>query len=983
MDVDRVVDVWADGAYGSGHLVAPRLVLTALHVVAEDVPPFGEPFTGAGAHRDGARVRVLGEERWWECRVRWPLPGEARWDAALLEITDPEWPVPPGSVRWGRFTTAAPDAPCELVGFPRGQRTAGGVRETEHVTGRISPVTGSKTGHLQIEVAAKPDGSPGAWAGMSGAAVLCNRLVTAVVIEDARDHHRLIALPVRTLFADDAFRAAVREPDPESVELESVELAPLLAAPPDAGPPARAEVSYVSLLRADMEAVRFRGREDELARLLVWCENGDFAMRLLTGPGGQGKTRLARELLARLRARGWAGGIVDAESGTTEALAPLRAPTAPTLLVLDYAETRPEQIKDVVRALGGHRGPVPLRVLLIARSAGDWWDELALQSGRVTRTAIRGTPVDVLTPLEESRPGRADAFAEAVTDLAAALAQAKRGWRPPPLDPLPARDFTPQRYGLALALQMEALAYLLVPGGGRGERSAADIILEHEEPYWANAAASRGLALHARTQRRVVAAASLCGARTEAQAVALLARVPGLADWDEDARLHVATWFRDLYPADEGSAFWGALEPDRLAEHLVSVVLRDDEDLLPRLLRDAAPDQVRQALIVLARAGLHDPAGAARIERLLVAVPELAFPTVQTAPQSEHPRPLVDAVRHLVDTTAPDERGLALFAGLSDALPRQTRLFSSVAVTIAQILAGVRRTLAEADPGGYLPDLAQSLNTLANRLAGAGRFEEALAPAREATTIRRRLADGASTAADPTGDGTAAHRPALAESLVTLAARLTDVDRCEEARRVAEEAVGLYRELAADDPGLHRPDLAESLDTLAVALARAGRREEALERARQAVAIRQELSHTNPNAYLPDLARSLNTMTTQLTALGQGAEARDTAERAASLLRALADRDSDAHLADLAVSLDGLTRTLVLLRKADEALHPARETVVLRRRLAEGNPGAFAPGLARSLLVLADLLAVTGWPRGAQRLAAEAVRRWRELAGPD
>jgi KaiC/GvpD/RAD55 family RecA-like ATPase len=52
--------------------------------------------------------------------------------------------------------------------------------------------------------------------------------------------------------------------------------------------------------------VGFTGREHELAGLLAWCEDGaPRGVRLVTGPGGVGKTRLSVELCARLGPAGW------------------------------------------------------------------------------------------------------------------------------------------------------------------------------------------------------------------------------------------------------------------------------------------------------------------------------------------------------------------------------------------------------------------------------------------------------------------------------------------------------------------------------------------------------------------------------------------------------------------------------------------------------------------------------------------------------
>ena len=63
------------------------------------------------------------------------------------------------------------------------------------------------------------------------------------------------------------------------------------------------------LLRADAEAVRFYGRDTQLTELTRWCTDPgqDVGVRLLVGPGGRGKTRLARRLVADLRGRPWPG----------------------------------------------------------------------------------------------------------------------------------------------------------------------------------------------------------------------------------------------------------------------------------------------------------------------------------------------------------------------------------------------------------------------------------------------------------------------------------------------------------------------------------------------------------------------------------------------------------------------------------------------------------------------------------------------------
>src|ERR1019366_4449886 len=76
-------------------------------------------------------------------------------------------------------------------------------------------------------------------------------------------------------------------------------------------------VSRARLLDPRREVVGFVGRERELAALAAWCQDDQAGrLRLLTGPGGVGKTRLAIELADRMRGGGWrAGGVADGSEG--------------------------------------------------------------------------------------------------------------------------------------------------------------------------------------------------------------------------------------------------------------------------------------------------------------------------------------------------------------------------------------------------------------------------------------------------------------------------------------------------------------------------------------------------------------------------------------------------------------------------------------------------------------------------------------------
>ena len=59
--------------------------------------------------------------------------------------------------------------------------------------------------------------------------------------------------------------------------------------------PGRPPQSPAELLRPQAEAVPFHGREERFGELRGWCQGEGLSTLLITGPGGQGKTRFVRE----------------------------------------------------------------------------------------------------------------------------------------------------------------------------------------------------------------------------------------------------------------------------------------------------------------------------------------------------------------------------------------------------------------------------------------------------------------------------------------------------------------------------------------------------------------------------------------------------------------------------------------------------------------------------------------------------------------
>jgi broad specificity phosphatase PhoE len=947
--------------FGSGFLIGDRLVLTAAHVVDEITPD---------AHVDVAFPAANGAA---SGAVVWS--GSSRGlDAALVQLAAA--PVGPVQIRlkrtrWGRLTGQAPGVSATGIGFPRALKEADGERVPDQVDGSINPGTAfGQRYDVRLNgphpLAAAEDPSP--WSGLSGAALFCGDLLVGVIVIDTPNFQsgRLTAVPMWRLLDDNGFTAVLRDHE-LPVEWESVQLEGLFEQQ-------RARLdSPASLLRADTTVVRFRGREQVLAELRDWCEGSDdLGGLLLVGPGGQGKTRLAARLCQLMREAGWICGFADPNAEADSYKVALSGSRFPALVVLDYAETRLEQARRLVDVAAE---PVqPVRFLLLARSAGEWWTQLLPQ----LRPHLSIRPVMSLRPLEDTADGRLQAYHDAVHDLADMLprlpgradvdwmAQARRIATP---------DLAGAAYASVLTIQLRALTDLLTAdaqhaAGPPDPAVLEDVLLEHEQLYWTQTASRRGLvepAYQPVTLQRSVASATLCGAADEDEAVATVTRIPGLEDKSSDEWLGVARWIGDLYPSGQGR-YWGPLQPDRVGEHLIAGVARTKPGLISAVLNGASQEQAALALLVLTRVAPAAPELRIILRDLfsnrLSMLGPLAIPAALAA---KEPRSLIEALNTAVVTTI-DVEGLMR---LSDALPESSLLLAPLEYEVTNRVVELHRALAEADPEAYLPDLALGLNNLSNSFARMGRRAEALGSIEEAVSIRRGLAE-----VDPK-----AHLPNLALALNNLSIRLAGVVGWQaEAVDRSEEAVSLYRGLADGDPDVYLPYLAGSLNNLANTLAQVGRQEAALDPVKEAVSIYWRLAEAAPDVYVSDLARSLHTLAITLAEFGRQEAALDPIEEAVSIRRGLAAAAPDAYLSDLAGSLHNLAITLAELGRQEAALDPAEEAVSLYRGLAEADPDLHLSDLARSLHTMAITLAELGRQEAALDPAEEAVSLYRGLA---
>lgn len=193
----------------------------------------------------------------------------------------------------------------------------------------------------------------------------------------------------------------------------------------------------------------FTGREPELDLLSRFC--GDislavpgnrFSWLLLTGPGGEGKTRLALEFTTKRIERNWRGGRLS-----LPALKGFRHgewfPAQPTFIVIDYPAQEPEEVHALLANLARrHRAfDWPVRVLLLEREANGEWLECIVpdtgdggairalayvQDGQAMQEGVQITPLapEAVAALMQGRFRKASLEAPEVSLLLSAASKA-------------------------------------------------------------------------------------------------------------------------------------------------------------------------------------------------------------------------------------------------------------------------------------------------------------------------------------------------------------------------------------------------------------------------------------------------------------------------------------------------------------------------------------------------------------------------------
>lgn len=630
-------------------------------------------------------------------------------------------------------------------------------------------------------------------------------------------------------------------------------------------PIVRGKGSPSTMLRADRAVVNIVGRDGELARLEQWCaRDDDFDARVITGTAGVGKTRLALELARSLSDSGWESTFVQPSTSGLDVVLSLGG--RPHLIIADYAETRAKQLGDFFEGLLDYGVENKVRLLLLARSAADWWRSLMARSAEIA-DLLADTTIQPLDSLTESRDRVEALYSQAIAAFSAELG----------VD-APMRVTPPYRtYSTILDVLEEALASVMSVASRAGGAQAHERLLSHERGYILAAAHADGIdSLDSIDLSRIAAILTLYGAADEDEATLLVGECNG--DLSLPLRRKVARMFRRLYPGVD--TYIQGLRPDALAENLLAQIVDDDGRLPGGPLRatQRTPEQCQHALVILARAGSRHRSMQGQLEDTVRDGDEDTLClAMQVATQIEDPRTLLEgiagAVEHRKDVDA---------QRLLTRVPDETVAMADLAAVLA------RRVMETLPPEVKMESRHVELAMeCSNRFSDAGWAQDAVASAEVAVGRLASLVED--------GD---ADRIVLGRALTNLSNRLWEKGNLRDSVEPAFRAVDALV-VAGGEP----PDEAAARNNLAFRLCEIGNGRDALDQALGALRLCEENSSENELAFSRTLGSVLNNLTCIYLASGDAESALDFGSRSVALRRSQAVSNRDRFLPYVARAL--------------------------------------------------------------------------------
>jgi tetratricopeptide (TPR) repeat protein len=763
------------------------------------------------------------------------------------------------------------------------------------------------------------------------------------------------------------------------------------------------------LLRAEHSLVPFSAdRIPDLEELRDWANHAEhpLSIRLVTGEGGLGKTRLGIELVRWLNTEGWVSGFVspdlrqnDLHRGWTELIARRK----PALLVIDYAEARQSEVLEIVRLFKRDAPVTPVRLLLLARSAGEWWDRLPSRDAacEAILSGHAATGPFELAPLSIDSGSRQTAYQQAIDIFASHLGI-------PPTNRVP--SLSAEHYGRPLYIQIAALLAL------RGERieSAEGLtrtLLNHERRYWSRYLCSEAFPDADVYAEELLGVATLVGGfATPRQAGEYLKRCGRPISSNQLSSIfdRLVT----LYPGKQGL---DAVRPDLLGEALVKRrLLRESAfQLLAAVLGPQATTQARRStLAILSRMALvSSPYESVVEDALAVNLRYCLAEAIEASVQSDGDLPaLIErAFRKMGAREASQIAGLlkphlnyasvrlaALRVALAEFELEKTRgkhsrdsnrdeairVHADALSHLGDVLDDAGRTedgvpytlaacqllepLFRRNQHRYANDYSSKLLTHSVLLTRARNVGDALVACEEVIKIR---AGWASKGPVPAAD--------YALALLNFGNTLTVSGRIEEAVQQTKNGMELLKSVCP--PINPRTTLISATLNTAIQLTNINDYEAGLALADEATRLLAPLAATNADRFEPDYTLALWVQADCLAEVGRLEEAIKIADDAAGIRRRLVAKDPQRFSSELANFLSNEATLYSRMGQYERALKPTQEAFEIYQRLELRSSTRFSSEVAMAYHNLGSHLADCGRLSEGLSLQEEAMRRYIDL----
>jgi len=722
-----------------------------------------------------------------------------------------------------------------------------------------------------------------------------------------------------------------------------------------------------ALLNSDYRVVPFWGRTGELEDLRQWCANeAEFGIRLYTGKGGMGKTRLLMELAEQQKTQGWIAEFINKDTGEPtlkQAAQQLLKTGRPVLLVVDYAETQPAMVTSLIQAF---EDCTVFRLVLLARSSGDWWDQLR-RCGGVAGDILCGPAVEgpfEINPLADSLDKREGIYQEACKAFAETLE------KPEPSGTLHKPEHT--MYQRVLYIHLAALAAVQGEAPKQTPEDLLKYIVDKERRFLdTRCAAADGCgALADAGILQAAAMATLAGTMNKTQAQAMLARCPLLEDQAKVVREKVLAILHETYP---GTDYISGVQPDIVGEHLVATALEEDQSLLDAFFgqEDESPEyqsHTEHGLTVLTRLAQQE--------------------NKQEEDKNKHLSYVFEKYLHrlykqgmMVAVRQGDPVGKVMAQALGEKKIPQIAvniiLHSSALSKVFEQSINLIEVHFEAYRLAILhwrqtPDNdfsqqemhANLLNNYSVYLYDLSMYEEALLYIEEAISKGQKL-----VAANPD-----LYSPGLANSYDNHAMLLTKLNRFSEAEPISRDAVDIKKSIISEPE--HHIELGynTSLGNLIVILRERQKYGEALSKSEELLQIERKINLLTGGETKQALAGSLVNHGAILREVGRVQEAYDTIFEGVIFYRELVEKRPDIHLPKLAIALNNMAGVLSNLNRHKEAIDSAQEAIDILIPLAKQRNEVFTPELVRSISTKAAVYYSINEPKNALPLYYEAMR---------